>query len=241
MAIPPLRKPGFSWERSNLAKTKHFGQHLAKAFTQHPRNNNDDEIEAYLDTPCELSPPLKAFSPTQVRQVIKQLQPHNAPGYDLTDGTVLKNLPRKAIVVLTPIYNSMLRLCYFPVQWKYAQIIMIAKPGKPPKEASTYRQISLLPIMSKEFQRILLHRLDETIHIDGLLPTHQFGFRNNHFTIQQCHRVVTKIKESIEGNKMCTSVFVDIQQAFDKVCYRGLLYKLKPRLPDHLYLLLTEV
>jgi len=44
-----------------MAKTKHFGQHLAKAFTQHPRNNNDDEIEAYLDTPCQLSPALKTF------------------------------------------------------------------------------------------------------------------------------------------------------------------------------------
>jgi len=110
-------------------KTNHFAQHLAKVFTPHPRNNNDDEIEAHQDTPCQLSPLLKAFSPTQVRQGIKQLNPHKAPGYDLIDGTVLKRLPRKATVLLTSIFNSMLRLCYFPVQWKYAQIIMIAKPG----------------------------------------------------------------------------------------------------------------
>jgi len=38
---------------------------------------------------------------------------------------------------------------------------------------------------------------------------------------------------------MCTSVFLDIQQAFDNVWHRGLLYKLKLRLPDHSYLLLT--
>jgi len=49
--------------------------------------------------------------------------------------------------------------------------------------------------------------------------------------------VVNKIKESIEGKKMCTSVFLDIQQAFDKVRQRRLLYKLKLRLPDYLYLL----
>jgi len=115
---------------------------------------------------------------------------------------------------------------------------MIAKPGKPPTESSSYRPISLLPIMSKVFERRLLHRLDEVIHIDGLLSIHQFGFQNNHSTIQQCHRVVNKTKESIEGNKICTSVFLDIQQAFDKVYHRGLLYKLKLRLPDHLYLLL---
>jgi len=112
--------------------------------------------------------------------------------------------------------------------------------GKPPTEASSYRPISLLPIMSKVFEGLLLHRLDETIHIDGLLPVHQFGFRNNHSTFQQCHRVVNKIEESIEGKKMCISVFLDIQQAFDKVWHRGLLYKLKLRLPDHLYLLLKS-
>jgi len=39
---------------------------------------------------------------------------------------------------------------------------------------------------------------------------------------------------------MCTSVFLDIQQAFDKIWQRGLLYKLKLRLPDHLYLLLKS-
>jgi len=61
MAIPPLKKPDFSWARSNMEKTNHFAQHLAKVFTPHPRNNNDDESEAYHDTPCQLSPPLKAF------------------------------------------------------------------------------------------------------------------------------------------------------------------------------------
>ena len=109
--------------------------------------------------------------------------------------------------------------------------------GKLPTEASSYRPLKLLPVMSKVFERLLRHRLDETIHIDGLLPIHQFGFRNNHSTIQQGHRVVNKIKESIEGKKMCTSVFLDIQQAFDKVRQRRLLYKLKLRLPDYLYLL----
>ena len=39
---------------------------------------------------------------------------------------------------------------------------------------------------------------------------------------------------------MCTSVFLDIQQAFDKVWQRGLLYKLKLHFPDHLYLLLKS-
>jgi len=131
----------------------------------------------------------------------KSTYPHKAPGYDLIDCTILKTLPRKAIVLLTSFFNSMLRPCYFTVQWKYAQIIMIAKPGKPPTEASSYRPISLLPIMFKVFERLLLHRLDETIHIDGLLPIHQFGFRNNHSTIHNAIELSTKSKRASKERK----------------------------------------
>ena len=79
MAIPPLRKPDSSWAHSNMEKSNQFAQHLAKVFTPHPRNNNDDEIESYLDARCQTSPTLKAFSPTKVRHVINQLNPHKAP------------------------------------------------------------------------------------------------------------------------------------------------------------------
>jgi hypothetical protein len=33
---------------------------------------------------------------------------------------------------------------------------MVAKPGKPPTETNSYRPISLLPIMSTIFERLLL-------------------------------------------------------------------------------------
>jgi hypothetical protein len=134
-------------------------------------------------------------------------------------------------------YSSMLRQCYFPVQWKYSQIIMIAKPGNPPTETNSYRPISLLPTLSKVFERIFLKRLEETVPINDIIPMHQFGFRSNHSTIQQYHRIVNKIKVSMEGKKVCTSVFLDIQQALDKVWHKGLLYKLKKNLSDHYILL----
>jgi len=78
--------------------------------------------------------------------------------------------------------------------------------------------------MSKVFERILLHRLDETIHIAGLLPINQFGFRNNQSTIQQCHIVVKKKNQRKHRRKENVH----------------LSYKLKLRLPDHLYLLLKS-
>ena len=71
----------------------------------------------------------------------------------------------------------MLRLGYYPIQWKLAQVIMVAKPGKPPTETYSYRPISLLPIMSKLFERLLLKRTEEAAPLNELIPDHQFGFR----------------------------------------------------------------
>jgi hypothetical protein len=96
-----------------------------------------------------MSPQIKAFSPKEVSQIIKKMNENKAPGYDLITGKILRQLPKKAIILLTIIYNSMPRLSYFPVTWKFAQIVMLPKPGKPANEASSHRSISLLPIPPK--------------------------------------------------------------------------------------------
>ena len=100
--------------------------------------------------------------------------------------------------------------------------------------------ISLLPLLSKIFERLLLTRIKQIVPLRYLIPEHQFGFREKHSTVQQCHRIVNKIRDSLEKKTMCAAVFLDIRQAFDKVWHEGLLYKLKKRHPDQLYLLLKS-
>ncbi|GBP50343.1 Probable RNA-directed DNA polymerase from transposon X-element [Eumeta japonica] len=78
---------------------------------------------------------------------------------------------------LVILFNACLRLCHYPTQWKLAQIVMILKPGKQIEEASSHRPISLLPLIGKLFERVILNRLRP--HLDTILPEHQFGFRQN--------------------------------------------------------------
>jgi hypothetical protein len=148
---------------------------------------------------------------------------------------LLRQLPKKAII-----YNSMLRLSYFSVTWKFAQIVMLPRPGKPASEASSYRPISLLPIPSKVFEKVLLDRVRNDTDILDTIPYYQFGFREHHSTIQQTHRIVNKIAASLEEKQYCTAAFLDIDQAFDKVWHTGLLCKLKNELPSPYYLLLKS-
>lgn len=108
------------------------------------------------------------------------------------------------------------------------EIIMIHKLGKEVNDKKSYRPISLLPIISKVFEKLLLNRLNPILQKKDLISIHQFGFRKRHSTIEQVHRIT---EETLEKRRICLSVFLDICQAFDKVWHEGLNYKLKQMLP----------
>ena len=75
--------------------------------------------------------PMKKIRINEVRNVIqRKIRPTKAPGYDLITGKVLQELSQKGLRAITQIYNAILRIEYFPCQWKVGQIIMSAKPGE---------------------------------------------------------------------------------------------------------------
>lgn len=242
--VPPIRKEDGTWARCEKEKADVFANHLTKVFQPFPEETDSEtvhEIQQYLEAPLQLSPPIKTITPTEVKTIIKKHIGHKkAPGYDLITGRILQELPKKGIILVTIICNAILRLGYFPSQWKVAQIILIPKPGKPPNEAASYRPISLLPILSKVMEKLLLKRLRPILDENEMIPSHQFGFRKKHASIEQVHRVVNIISQALEEKKYCSAAFLDISQAFDKVWHEGLQYKLKQKLPNTYYNILKS-
>lgn len=100
---------------------------------------------------------------------------------------MLTELPRKVIVYLTSLCNGVMRTGQFPKLWKVSQIIMMPKPRKSAHDVTSYGLISLLPVMSKIFEKILLKRLVKALFSQSV--NHQFGFRKNHATGEQFHRL----------------------------------------------------
>lgn len=227
-AIPPIRKLDGKWARDNKEKAKLFAEHLEKIF----QVNTGEEDEDLNVEPIQEQEEIALTNPAEVKKEIKNnIKSKKAPGYDLITGQILKQLPEKAIVKITNLINAAFRLKYVPKLWKVAEVIMIPKAGKPPNEVSSYRPISLLPIMSKLFEKIYLRRLKPVIERKNLIPDHQFGFREKHATIDQVHRITNTIEKALEEKKVCSAVFLDVTQAFDKVWHKGLNCKLKTILP----------
>jgi hypothetical protein len=133
----------------------------------------------------------------------------------------------------THLYNAILRHHYWPHKLNIAEItlIVIPKPGKDPQQVKSCLPISLLPIIAKLLEKLILPRIDPDFTISDWIPHHQFGFHTAHSTIQQCHRITHTILKALNNKEYCTSVFLDVSQTFDRVWHPGLLYKIKHHLP----------
>jgi hypothetical protein len=126
----------------------------------------------------------------------------------------------------------------YPAQWKVTEIILILKPGKS-NELTSYLPTRLLPTVSKGFEKLLLKRLLPMVENIGLIPNHQFSFRQRHSTIEQTHRIV-RMNEALENKQYFSAAFLDISQAFNKVWHTELLYKLRLSLPLNYFLVLKS-
>lgn len=228
-----------SWARTDAEKAEVFAIHLENVFK--PNDGSDEpDVDDSLSQDLQLCLPLKPTSPKEIAREIRKLNSKKAPGFDLISPTILKNLPRKCITFLASLFNATLRTSYFPKIWKVSEILMIHKPGKPPHEASSYRPISLTPLISKLWEKIFLVRLKELMDDCDIIPKHQFGFRKQHSTIEQMHRVHYEIRRCFEMKLYCSAAFLDVQQAFDRVWHKGLLCKVKNKLPHSLYLIIKS-
>lgn len=82
--------------------------------------------------------------------------------------------------------------------WKVSHVIMIHKNGKPLNEISSYRLINLPPILSKLLEKLLQSRILPLLKQSHVIPDHQFGFRQEHLTIEQIYRVGNHITEKTQ-------------------------------------------
>jgi len=130
--IPPLRTDS-NLVITDIDKCNVFSDILHLTFSHnHLGNlNNDSRVKLaleehdYLVQKC-----IDYVTPNEVKKIIKNLPNKKAPGHDKISNLMFKKLPSKGFVLLSTLFNSLLRLGYFPVKWKIATIILIKKPGR---------------------------------------------------------------------------------------------------------------
>ena len=87
--------------------------------------------------------------------------------------------------------------------------------------------ISLLPICSNIFERLIFNKTFGFFIENDLISQHQSGFKNGDSCINQLLSVTREIYQLFHEGSDVRSVFLDISKAFDKVWHNGLIFKLK--------------
>lgn len=201
-----------------------IGEQLAKAIPNIPfPNYHVKSMDANI-----ISSELFVLSPTsteEVSEIIETLNCNTASGIDEITTKILKCIKTLILPDLTSCINKCLELGIFPENLKLAKVTPIFKSGNK-SNPSNYRPISVLPVISKVFERILYTRLEVYLNSINFLSAKQYGFRKKSNTLSAAIDLTTKLKINIDQKNIAVGVFVDLKKAFDTVCHKILMEKL---------------
>ena len=92
-------------------------------------------------------------------------------------------------------------------------------------DPSNYRPISLLPLLSKVFERVVLNQTEEFLSLNKVFYDYQSGFRKNHSTDTCLSFLNDKILKGFDDGLLTGMILIDLQKAF-AINYDILLKKL---------------
>ena len=127
---------------------------------------------------------------------------------------------------LFKLFKICLKCGIFPDDWKKGNIVPICTKGDI-QNIKNYRPVSLLPICSKIFERIIYDDMLKYFLDNNVISSKQSVFRPSDSCINQILSITHDIFTSFDNGLEVRGLFLDISKAFDKVWHDGLIYKLK--------------
>ena len=124
------------------------------------------------------------------------------------------------------IINQMLNVSIFPDSLKISKVIPVYKKNDD-TIFSNCKPISLLPSISKIFEKIILEQITTYLDSNNLNHKHQYGFRKNHSTEYAAFHIVNYLNYEMDRNRTLNNVYLELSKAFDTLSYNIFLRKLK--------------
>ena len=166
------------------------------------------------------------IQPSEVRDVLITLNVGKASGPDGINNIVSRQTANELAIPLCQFFIFSLDSCNLPSSWKISNVCPIFKSGDPSLPYN-FRPVSLLNTMETVFEKIISkHVFNFLIETRFFIP-YQSGFLPGDSTINQLTFLYNKICKALDEGLEVRFIFSDISKAFDKVWYKGLIFKLK--------------
>lgn len=179
--------------------------------------NNKVPDTTYFNIPC--------ITTEQVFSVINSLDASKATGLDGIGPKIIKLAANCLSPVIADLINKSINSGSFPSQMKSAKVFPIYKGGQK-SDPSNYRPISILPTISKIFEKHVNKHLMNYLNKYKLIHENQSGFRQKHSCQTALVKLIDQWMQCIDKGDIVGSLFVDFRKAFDVVDHSILLKKL---------------
>lgn len=167
---------------------------------------------------------LNPCSETEVFQVITSLNNKKSVGYDEISTHILKLSAKVVSPILCHTINLSLFEGIFPDKLKFSVVKPLHK-SKSTLDKNNYRPITLVPIISKMYEKIMQNRLIQFINKHNIINEEQNGFQKGKSTTLAAFSLVKSVTDNIDKKRSVSVIFLDMSKAFDLVNHNTLLDK----------------
>jgi hypothetical protein len=169
---------------------------------------------------------IKPVLPIEINNLLQGLNTCKATGLDNISARFLKDGAPILAIPICHIFNLSIAQSIFPDKFKNAKIIPLFKKGDKFSEGN-YRPISILPVMSKIFERIVHNQIYHYCDRNKIIFQNQSGFRQGFSTETALLYLSDNVRNNLDKQNFTGMLMIDLQKAFDTVNHKILILKLK--------------
>ena len=164
------------------------------------------------------------MSSEDVKKEILNLNVKKLLSSEAIPATILKQSVHIYLPVLTNCINHSFVANKLPDELKESEVIPLYKKLDP-FQKENYRPVSLLPHVSKVFERIIYKQIMS--YVTNLFSDYITGFRKPHGSQHCLVEMLENWKSALDKSESVCALFMDLSKAFDTVNQDLLLAKLK--------------
>ena len=159
----------------------------------------------------------------EIESEIKRLDSKKASVENDIPSKVLKESAHIVSNYLSSAYNESKNTNNFPLSLKVAHVTPVHK-GKEKTLMKNYRPISLIPIISKIYERNMYSTI--FVYIEKFLSPYLFGYRKGHSTEECLLVMIERWRKALDEKKCAGAMLTDLSKAFDCLSHELLIAKL---------------
>ena len=217
----------------------HSSPHFDNDFKEHiEKCVKEMEVLSHSHEPFLLK---EHFTVDEVKQVCAQMKNRKAPGFDKICAENLKYGGPYLLKVITFFFNRITSEEHIPPDMKKGIVVPIPKGTKDPTQMDNNRGITLIPVISKVYEKLLLARYEKWTGKANTIDCLQGAAQKNCSSTHTSWLLRESIAHNIEFRDTVYVGLLDTSKAFDTVWTQGMFYKLyKTGIDTKLWRILRE-